>query len=136
MSPSPYLLHVNSSPTAVSNALWKEWYTTEHVPDLVNSKSAIRGAFYEEIGFVMNPKPNNPRKFLALYQTDFEELLKSEEFKTLRTTSELFSKESARSNGIADNGNFDTKYYNLLQNYDPNNIGEREQTHACHQIQH
>ena len=98
MAPAPYLLHVNSRPTVVSDQLWKEWYTDEHLPDLVNAKSAIRATFYEEIGNPLNEHPDHPRKFLALYQTDFEELLKSDEYLGIRKTSELFERESAHSN--------------------------------------
>ena len=80
MAPSQYLLHVNSGPTAVSNGLWKEWYIEEHLPDLLNAKSCNRATFYEEIGSPLDAHPSHPRKFLALYQSDFEELLKSDEY--------------------------------------------------------
>lgn len=100
MAPSPYLLHVNSRPTSVSNALWKEWYKEEHLPDLQGAKVSDRATFYEEIGDPFNPHPNHPRKFLALYQTSLEESLKSAAYQGIRNTSELFGKEGARSNKI------------------------------------
>lgn len=102
MPPSQYLLHINSRPTAVSNALWTEWYKDEHLPDLQGTKSSDRATFYEEIGNPLNPTPDHPRKFLALYQTSFEEVLKSAAFQGFRKTSEFFSKEGARSDAIRD----------------------------------
>ena len=110
MAPAPYLLHVNSRPTAVSNALWTEWYTKEHVPDLVNSKTSTRAAFYEEIPTPFAPNPDHPRKFLALYQTDKEECLKSDEYlQQVRRTSGLFAKEGSKSDKNQDNGDFDAR---------------------------
>lgn len=109
MAPSPYLLHVNSRPTEVSKSLWSEWYTTEHLPDLVNAKSSDRATFYEEIGHPLGPNPDHPRAFLALYQSQFEELLKSNEYQGIRTTSELFKKESSKSDKIQDHGDFDAR---------------------------
>ena len=109
MAPSTYLLHVNSRPKSVSNSLWVEWYVDEHLPDLVNAKSCDRATFYEEIGSPLNPDPDHPRKYLALYQTEFEELLKSDEYKGIRKTSELFAKEGAKSNLIQDHGDFDAR---------------------------
>lgn len=117
MATSPYLLHVNSRPTTVSNPLWKEWYIKEHLPDLVGAKSSTRATFYEEIPSPLNPNPDHPRKFLALYQTDFEELLKSEEYQGIRTTSELFEKESAHGKNIRENGDFDARSGRHIQIY-------------------
>lgn len=108
MAPSQYLLHVNSRPTEVSDGLWKEWYTSEHLPDLVGAKSSNRATFYEEVASPLNPNPDHPRKFLALYQTDFKELLNSNEYKGIRNTSELFKKENS-SEKIQDNGDFDAR---------------------------
>jgi hypothetical protein len=114
MATSPYLLHVNSRPTVVSNPLWKEWYIKEHLPDLVGAKSCDRATFYEEIPHPLNENPDHPRKFLALYQTGFEELLKSDEYKGIRKTSELFDKESSHSKNIGDNGDFDARSGRLI----------------------
>ena len=115
MATNEYLLHVNSGPKVVSNALWKQWYIDEHLPDLVNAKSCSRASFWEEIESPLNPNPDHPRKFLALYQTDFEELLKSDEYKGIRSTSELFEKEGAHSKNIGDNGDFDARYLRNLE---------------------
>ena len=113
----------------------------EHLPDLVNAKSCSRASFWEETPSVLNQNPDHPRKFLALYQTDFEELLKSDEYQGgVRRTSELFEQENAQSKTNADNGDFDARYpsmniscnimliqpryYKLWQNYDPKGVGE------------
>ncbi len=125
MATSPYILTVNSRPTVVSNDLWTEWYTVEHLPDLVNSKASTRAAFYQEIGHAFNPDPQNPRPFLAVYQTDFEELLKSNNYlENVRHTSSLFMKEGATSDRNLQNGDFDARNYRLIQNFDPNGVGE------------
>lgn len=123
MPAAPYLLHVNSRPIIVSDKLWKEWYVDEHLPDLVNSGISVRATFYEEIPAPFNPSPTHPRKFLALYQTDFKESLKTENYTALRTTSEMFAKEGGKV-GIQDNGDFDARNYELIQEFDPNRIGE------------
>ena len=124
MGPSPYLLHVSSKPTQVSQKLWEQWYIDEHLPDLVNSKTAVRATFYKEIA-EPTPACDHPRKYLALYQTKFEECLKTKNYTELRKTSELFKAEGgANSNGIQDNGDFDARYYQFIQDYDPNGLGE------------
>lgn len=125
MSPSPYLLHVNSRPTAVSNALWKQWYIEEHVPDLVNSGTSTRAAFYEEIGHPLGPNPDHPRKWLALYQTDYQECLKTKNYEDgVRHSSELYAKEESTSDLNRENGEFDARNYELIQEFDPNGVGE------------
>jgi len=126
MPPLPYLLHVNSRPTVVSSEVWRQWYVTEHLPDLVNSKTATRAAFYEEIAMPAGPESDHPRKFLAIYQTDIEEALLSEQCRTgVHRTSELFKQGGAKSDRNEDNGDFDVRNYRLIQNYDPNGLGDR-----------
>lgn len=118
MAPSPFFLHVNSRPTQVSDELWEEWYKTEHLPDLVNGKSAVRATFYKETPNPLNPNPDHPRKYLALYQTEFEELLKSKEYiDGVRHDSQLFKKGGANSDVNQDNGDFDARFaplFNLM----------------------
>lgn len=121
-SVSPYLLHVNSKPTKVSDALWSQWYTGEHLPDLVSSKTSTRATFYKELPPLLGGEPHSPRNFLALYQTDFAECLKTENYTNLRKTSELFPKEGGTVN-IQDNGDFNARNYELVQEYDPNGVG-------------
>jgi len=96
----------------------------KQVPDLVNSKTSVRAAFYRESHeFVGAAKEKHPRKFLALYQTDFEECLESRNYlDDVRHDSELFPKSKLN----ADNGEFDARYYKLIQEYDPDKRGESE----------
>ena len=95
MSRSPYLLWVNSRPTQVNDDLWIKWYIEEHVPDLVNHHASTRASFYRELSpeqageFNLGGDPN-PRKYLAVYQTDFEECLKHKEYTEIRKTSEMW----------------------------------------------
>ncbi|KAK5163804.1 uncharacterized protein LTR77_010478 [Saxophila tyrrhenica] len=130
MSPPPYLLHVNSRPTQVSNDTWEEWYKVEHLPDLYNAKTCARATFYEEIGHPLAPNPDHPRKYLALYQTEIEELLNSDGYKNgVRRSSDMFEKAGANSAVNQDNGDFDARYYSLWQEYDPKGTGERLSPH-------
>ncbi|KAK5098509.1 hypothetical protein LTR70_002722 [Exophiala xenobiotica] len=124
MAPSSYLLHVNSRPTVVSCDLWCEWYRDEHLPDLVNGGVSARATFYEEEDPPVPTGLPNPRKFLALYQTDIEELLKSEKYINGRKTSSLFPKEGG-TDSIIENGDFDARNYELIQEFDPKGTGEK-----------
>lgn len=125
MSPSEFLLHVNSRPITVSDELWKQWYVKEHLPDLVNSKTTNRAAFYEEIGHPLAPNPDHPRKWLALYQTDHEEAMSTKQFEEgVRHSSEMFAEEGSKTDQNRENGDFDGRNYQLIQEYDPNGVGE------------
>lgn len=98
---------------------------SEHLPDLVNTGTSSRAAFYEEIGNPLAPIPDHPSKWLALYQTDHKECLKTKKYADgVRHTSELFAKEGSKSNKNRENGEFDARNYELIQEFDPNGIGE------------
>ncbi len=75
MGPAPYLLHVTSTPSQVSDETWKEWYVKEHIPDLFNGKACVRATFYEEVSLPSFPNGDQTGKFLALYQTDVRFIL-------------------------------------------------------------
>ena len=128
MPTRPYLLHVNSRPKLVSDEVWQEWYVKEHLPDLVNEGCAVRATFHTEVvsgpTVIEGPTDSNPRKYLALYQSDIPECLDTDNYrKGVRKTSELFEKAS----GIAQdmpNGEFDGRYYKLYETYDPNKLGD------------
>lgn len=126
MTLSPYLLHVNSRPTAVDENTWTKWYTTEHLPDLVGHGASTRASFYREEASpseLVAKDATNPRKFLALYQSDHEEPLKSDGYvQKVRHTSELFRDASGKEEN-RENGEFDARNYKLIQDYDPNGLG-------------
>lgn len=62
----------------------------------------------------------SPRKFLAVYQSDHEEPLKFPGYvNDVRHTSDLFPKEVNR-----ETGEFNARNYKMVQDYDPNKIGE------------
>ena len=95
------------------------------LPDLVTSGTTTRATFYREThDFPGASKENkNPRNFLAVYQTDFEESLETKNFKEkVRPGSDLFPKKFA----TGENGDFDVRNYKLLVDYDPKKIGEGE----------
>lgn len=123
--PQQYLLWVNSRPrpeSGVDDGLWLKWYTEEHVPDLVNSKTAVRAAMYREtFDFAGASKEQPPRRYLVLYQTDFEECLKSKEYMNdVRHSSELWPATTP----TTDVGDFNARNYRLIQDYDPDSRGE------------
>ncbi|KAJ9503579.1 hypothetical protein H2202_000718 [Exophiala xenobiotica] len=122
---SQHLLFVNSRPqpgSGVDDDLWTKWYIEEHLPDLVNSKTSPRAAFYREThDFALATKEPHPRKFLALYQTDFEEPLKSKNFVDgVRHSSDMWP----QGKGDTEIGDFDGRNYKMIQEYDPNKIGD------------
>ena len=145
--PLPYLLHVTSRPkpdSGVDDKLWEKWYITEHVrfqqvlflhaqfawlrdfqlPDLVNSGTTKRAIFYREtFDFAAASKEPPMRRYLAIYQTDFEDALSTDEFATkVRHGSEMYPIKKETS----ENGDFDVRNYKLIQDYDPNSKGEGE----------
>lgn len=73
--PRPYILEVQSQPIKVSEEIWEQWYTEEHIRDMVYHKVSRTGAFYRSSSEVIRsgatPKNGNEgTKFYALYQTD------------------------------------------------------------------
>jgi len=119
--PSPFLLWVNSRPLKPDDDTWVRWYTTEHLPDLVSSRASSRAAFWQEVGFPKGKEADSERKYLALYQSEFQEPLKSKEYEGIRKTSDLFK---TGSKVIHENGEFDARNYGLVQAYDPKKEGE------------
>lgn len=134
MPPSPYLLHVNSRPTAVDDNLWTKWYTSEHIPDIIQSKACARATFYKEIPAATtldNTADANPRNFLALYQTQYADLLNTDanQMPNVRQGSELFERASGQASSFA-NGEFDGRNYKLIQDFDPNGLGDGKAFHS------
>jgi hypothetical protein len=123
MAPSPNLLWVNSRPVGkTSDDQWLRWYVDEHLPDLVGHHASTRATFYKETsdwpGGSASEAPHES-KYLALYQSDFVEPLKSKEYLGIRTTSEILP-----GNLIHGAGNFNARNYKVIQDYDPKNTGE------------
>jgi hypothetical protein len=116
--PSPYLFRVNCRPTIGDDKTWEKWYLEQHIPDLVNHKATTRVAFYREIFDVPDlyayNKEEIPRNYLAIYQTDSKDLLKSEEYKAIKSTNKF----------VPENGEFDARNYELIQDFDPNGLGD------------
>lgn len=88
----------------------------------MNSGTSKRAAFYREsFDFGLASKEQGPRKYLALYQTEFEECLRTKNYSdNVRHGSNLFP----RKFDTSDNGDFDARYYQLLVDYDPKKTGE------------
>lgn len=99
--PRPYALEVTSRPTAISEDIWTQWYTTEHVRDVVYSGASRTGALYRaNTSTVATNTPEGDASaqddttFLALYQTDhksvFEAARSPDRKCKVRVYSELF----------------------------------------------
>ena len=140
MGPSPYLMRVLSKPTKVDENHWQEWYTGEHIPDVVGFGVANRGALYRAYNdFTLQTKtPGDSgetklhsaqlshfnelpadKTFSATYQTDHEDYTKTKEIKKVRTTADMFNGEP-----YTPMAEWDSRVYKLIQNYDPDNLGE------------
>lgn len=127
MSFSPYLLWVNSHSTTATKEQWVKWYTEEHVPDPANHGASTRATFYCE-SYLDSPsnsakagvvKPKREHPFLALYQTNFEKPLKSEEYLGIRTVSEILLDRK-----IIGAGEFNARNHDFIQDDDPDQVGE------------
>ncbi len=89
---------------------------------MVNSRTAVRASLYREkgldfqLGVESREKSPNKFNFLVLYQTDFEESLKSKEYLEgrVRQSSELW----ADNRTAIEVGDFDIRNYALMQNPD------------------
>ena len=71
--PRPYLHHVHSQPTKVSEATWKQWYSEEHIRDMVYFKVSRTSAFYaassDTYTYLQPPgRGIDQKQYLALYQ--------------------------------------------------------------------
>jgi hypothetical protein len=142
MSPSPHLMWVNSKPTTVNDEQFVQWYTQEHIPDIIENGVALKATLYRETfdfpgssrehhersWLAMDQKSKNSRPYLAVYQTKVPEALKTPEFLKLRRTSDIMPVEE-----ILDSGEFDGRYYNLIQDYDPDHIGDGTYTVNLHE---
>lgn len=111
--PQQYLLHVHSHPVRVPLTTWTQWYTEEHLRDMVYFRAARTAAFYRATSSVLrsvglveedtaaltlaripsatSPDGNDFKDFLALYQTDRKHCLESAEYReNVRLGSELW----------------------------------------------
>lgn len=70
----PYIHHVHSRPTKVSESVWKQWYQEERSRDMVYFGVSSTAAFYQQILSETLTYLNIPNdgvdqmEFLALYQ--------------------------------------------------------------------
>jgi hypothetical protein len=90
----------------------------------VNTNTATRAAMYREnFDFALAAKEPHPRRYLVLYQTDFAECLKTEQYvEDVRHASGLFPSDKP----TVEIGDFDARNYSLVQEYDPQSKGEGE----------
>jgi hypothetical protein len=84
----------------------------------VQAHLSTRAAFYKEVppsSYPATPPSSHGNPFLALYQTDFEESLKSKEYLGIRTTSGTFKDAGVEDGVIHKVGVFDARIYRLVQ---------------------
>ncbi|KAJ9615422.1 hypothetical protein H2200_001497 [Cladophialophora chaetospira] len=124
MASSRYLVHVTSSPTTVPVAVWVKVHTEEHLPDLVNSKTCERADLYREISGAFSSRHVEPKSFLALYHTTFQEPLNTSNYtQGVRPTSDLFKQAGSTDNTMRGNGHLDARNYTMVRDYDPSELG-------------
>lgn len=122
----PYILHVLSQPHIVPSSTWTEWYTSEHLPDMVDSKVSSTAVLYHAIENhpLSTPPPpgKNAMPFLAVYQSDSARPPYREAYSNglIRRTSALFPADTD-CYGV---GSFEATNYELIQAYDPKHVGE------------
>lgn len=117
-----HLLWVNSKPTKLSPEDWIKWYNEEHLESFVNTKAVTNGAFYQEVSLDPNAKPHE-MPFLALYQTTFPDAMRTKEFTTTKQPDSKVFQEHGLTQSPIENGAFDARNYENIQEYDPNNNG-------------
>ena len=99
--PAHYALQVFSQPTQVSEDTWTQWYTEEHIRDMVYFGASKTGSSYIASSPALTtgefPQDGNASKnFLALYQTDRKHCLDHAEYKDkVRLRSELWDAKSS-----------------------------------------
>ena len=121
--PATYLLHVLSRPLKVTPETWSEWYTQEHVPDLVNHGVTKTGAVYRAVHPTpLGMSPPDDKTFLAIYQSDVARPLDSDAFRDkVRHKSDKYFPDGLGSRVV---GKFDIRNYEVIQVYDPKGVGD------------
>ncbi|TKA80860.1 hypothetical protein B0A55_02337 [Friedmanniomyces simplex] len=133
--PQKYLHQVHSHPIRVPLSTWEQWYTEEHLRDIVYHGIAKTAALYKASSNVVRsaagdnedaslgltrvasatmPDGNDFKQFLALYQADREHPCDSEDYEgNVRETSELWDAASS----IWDVGSFRAVDLELDENH-------------------
>ena len=86
--PRPYALQVTSGPIKVSEEIWTQWYTEEHIRDVVYSGASRTSAVYsassntvtsanDQDGNITQPNDGAETNFLALYQSTTPHVLQN-----------------------------------------------------------
>lgn len=140
MAPSRYLLRALSKPTKVDEQTWQTMYSSQHIPDVVQSGMAVRGAIWRAHndfslatktpvssnqtdlhGAKLSHYPEGPadKIFCAVYQTPFSKPAERKEALTIPMTSPLLNNEN-----IMTSADWDMRVYELIQDYDPDNHGD------------
>ncbi|KAK3671621.1 hypothetical protein LTR78_008544 [Recurvomyces mirabilis] len=111
--PQPYLVHTSSHPVRVPHSTWIQWYTEEHIRDMVYTRAVKTACFYRATSHVVRtpiipeddnevlalaripsatpPDGNDFKQFLAVYQTDKKDFLNHAEYRDrVRLTTSLW----------------------------------------------
>lgn len=141
MAPSPYLLRILTRPTTVDEATWQRWYINEHLPDLIKSGARTRGALLRAHNeFTLQTKTTSAggetklhnaqlshfdelpddKTFCAVYQCEDEDPMLSEKLKEVPTSSSTLPGDGS----MHPCAEWDLRVYKLIQNYDPDNLGD------------
>ncbi len=67
-----YTFVVLTNPTSGKEAEYNEWYNGQHIPDVLNVPGFVRAQRFKLTDAQMGP--NNPHKYLALYEIETDNL--------------------------------------------------------------
>jgi hypothetical protein len=115
------LLYVESKitrPDILDEETYFKWYDEDHIAEIMKT-SGIKSARRFK-----NVDPGADKPYLAMYPMEDIAFTRGEEFKKIRIKSDILP-----ATGIVyDLADFDVRYDNLIQVYDPTNKGKGEST--------
>ncbi|RAK98492.1 uncharacterized protein BO80DRAFT_157641 [Aspergillus ibericus CBS 121593] len=126
MSAPQFWLYAQSrlkDPT-IKDEAFRQWYQDYHVPDVLQTGSVSRGAFYQAIS------PNKPYRWLAAYQCDDLDFMQPENFARIPKTHTLLG----TTKSCLEVADFDTRLFQqsfVLRNGEDGGLGRDRYLLTC-----
>lgn len=118
MSALPFLVLEILKPTIVSEDGWRDWFTTERLPQFVLKGIALRAILYREIPFPGIPTSANSHDFLVLVQTKEANVHDHPQHRPFLKLNDLDPEESSKSEIMKDY-QIEVRDYELIQDFYP-----------------
>jgi hypothetical protein len=118
MSALPFLVFEISKPTIVSEDGWRDWFTTERLPQFVLKGTACRAILFREIPFPGIPTSANCHDFLALVQIQVMNVHYDPQHRRILKPNDLAPEESSNSEIMKDDQS-EVRHYELIQDFYP-----------------